>query len=153
MSLWRSAAKKRALKFSKNPQRSKQILQNSWLLSGFPSSLPPPLSWSPCLSLSVGKPHGAADARAAVLWLLALAFLMEMAMAVWLNNSDGLCVHACIMERQACESERVDAWCMVSLVWVEALSELMYKQALFLKLRVPAKANTTVSLRPWNAVK
>lgn len=33
-------------------------------------------------------------------------FLMEMSM--WLNSSDGLCVHVCIMEWHACESGRVD---------------------------------------------
>lgn len=29
-------------------------------------------------------------------------------MVVWQNNGDGLYVHVCIMERQACERKRVD---------------------------------------------
>lgn len=52
---------------------------------------------------------------------------MEMAMVVWLNNSDGLRVHACIMERQACERGK---GCMVRLVWVQASSERMNKEGL-----------------------
>lgn len=54
----------------------------------------------------------------AALLLLTLAFLMEMAMLVWLNNSDGLYVHACIIVRQACERGRVDGWPRVGFVSV-----------------------------------
>lgn len=119
------AARERALWLSRKPQRTIWRSQNRVRIALF---LPPSHSWCPSL---VGKPHGAADARAAVPRLHTRTILMEMAMVAWLNNGCGGCVHTCIMEG-VCERGR--------LGWVGASCVLMNKS----NVLVSVKANRTV---------
>lgn len=75
---------KRALSFRGSPLCSKHFHQDVTPLCQM-RDLPPSLQASHMVQQMLGP--------------LALAFLMEMATVVWLNDSDGWCVHACIMEQ------------------------------------------------------
>lgn len=111
------AARERALWLSRKPQWTIWRSQNWVRIALF---LPPSHSWCPSL---VGKPHGAADARAAVPRLHARTILMEMAMVVLLNNGCGGCVHTCIMEG-VCERGRL-GWVGASCVLMNKLNVLV----------------------------
>lgn len=108
------AARERALWLSRKPQWTIWRSQNWVRIALF---LPPSHSWCPSL---VGKPQGAADARAAVPRLHTRTILMEMAMVVWLNNGCGGCVHTCIMEMwRACVKEADSAgWELRVCSWI-----------------------------------